>query len=355
MAAGLSPENWALLALCGAASGLASSLVAIEPGFLFMPLLAILLPRFGAAGGAIAPIAIATALALLVPVSIAGLRPLSEEARRRLAWLSPAIAAAGFFGASLAPHLPGPWLFAGFAVTAIAAVTRRPALTAARLAVTPPPRPMGPFAAILKSLVSSLFGVALPLADRPPEKAASTLLMALAGVAALAIGPAACKGCAGFVFMPALFAMGAAFVLTALVWRALFGERASPPRLRLLAGLAVAAALLASPSAMPGARKAALAALAPGLCRASPSGRLDVQAAVRRSDPAFLLAERFCPRRGFGPLKAEAPSQGLLALARSAAARPKVPQGSGWTTAIELRPVPPKLHKQALTTKPRKD
>ena len=40
MAAGLSPENWALLALCGAALGLASSLVAIEPGFLFMPLLA---------------------------------------------------------------------------------------------------------------------------------------------------------------------------------------------------------------------------------------------------------------------------------------------------------------------------
>ena len=353
MAAGLSPENWALLALCGAAFGLASSLVAIEPGFLFMPLLALLLPRFGAAGGAIAPIAIATALALLVPVSIAGLRPLSRNARRRLAWLSPAIAAAGFFGASLAPHLPGPWLFAGFAVTAISAVTRRPASIAARLAVTPPPRPMGPFAAILKSLVSSLFGVALPLSDHPPEKAASTLLMALAGVAALAIGPAACKGCAGFVFMPALFAMGAAFVLTALLWRALFGERASRPRLRLLAGLAVAAALLASPSAMPGTRKAALAALAPGLCRASPSGRLDVKAA-HRSDPAFLLAERFGPRRGFGPLKAEAPSLGLLALARSAAARPKVPQGSGWTTAIELRPVPPKPRKQALTTKPRK-
>ena len=84
MAAGLSPENWALLALCGAALGLASSLVAIEPGFLFMPLLAILLPRFGAAGGATAPIAIATALTLLVPVSIAGLRPLSLNARRRL-------------------------------------------------------------------------------------------------------------------------------------------------------------------------------------------------------------------------------------------------------------------------------
>jgi uncharacterized membrane protein YfcA len=316
--AGLSPENWAFLAFCGAALGLASSLFAIEPGFLFVPLLAFLLPRFGATGEAMAPITVATALALLLLVSIAGLRPLTQEARRRLAWLSPAIAAAGFFGASLAPHCPGSWLFAGFAVTAIFAVTRRPASIAARLAVTPPPRPIGPFAAILKSLVSSLFGAALPLSDHPPEKAPATLVMALAGAAALAIGPAACKGCAGFVFMPALLAMGAAFVLTAPLWRALFGERASSPRLRLLAGV-VAAALLASPSAFPRTRKAALAALAPGLCRASPSGRLDVQAAYRRD-----------------ALEAKAPSLDLLA------AHPKAPQGSGWTTAIELRPAPPK-------------
>jgi uncharacterized membrane protein YfcA len=353
MAAGLSPENWAFLALCGAALGLASSIFSIEPGFLFVPLLAILLPRFSAPGGAIAPIAIATALALVVPVSIAGLRPLTQEARRRLAWLSPAIVAAGFFGASLAPHVPGPWLFAGFAGTAIAAVTRRPALTAAKLAVTLPSRPMDPFAAISKSLVSSLFGVALPLADRPPEKAALTLLLALAGVAALAVGPAACKGCVGFVFMPALFAMGAALVLTTPLWRALFGERALPPRLRLLAGLAVVGALLASPSAFPGTRKAALAALAPGLCRASSSGRLNVEAAAHRSDPAFLLAQRLGPRRGFGPLKAGAPSQGLLALARGAAALPKTPEGSGWTAVIELQPAPPKPRKQALTTKQR--
>jgi hypothetical protein len=202
----------------------------------------------------------------------------------------------------------------------------------------------------LKSLVSSLFGVALPLSDHPPEKAASTLLMALAGVAALAIGPSACKGCAGFVFVPAFFAMGAAFVLTATLWRALFGERASSPRLRLLAGAAAAAgAVLASPSAV---SKAALAALAPGLCRASPSVRLDVKAA-HRSDPAFLLAEGFGPRRGFGRLKAEAPSLGLLALARGAAARPKIPQAPGWTTAIQLRPAPPKPRKQGPAAKPR--
>jgi uncharacterized membrane protein YfcA len=313
--AGLSPENWAFLALGGAALGLASSLFAIEPGFLFVPLLAILLPRFGAPSGAMAPIAVATALALLIPVSIAGLRPLTQEAWRRLARLSPAIAAAGFFGASLAPHLPERWLFAGFAVTAVYAVTRKPASIAARLAVTPPPRPIGPFAAILKSLVSSLFGAALPLSDHPPEKAASTLLMALARAAALAVGPTACKGCAGFVFMPALLAMGAAFVLTATFWRALFGERAFSSRLRLLAGVAAVGALLASPSAIPGTRKAALAVLAPGLCRASSIERLDVQAAHRRD-----------------PLEAKAPSLNLLA------ANPKAPQGSSWAATIELSP-----------------
>jgi hypothetical protein len=211
---------------------------------------------------------------------------------------------------------------------------------------------MGPFAAILKSLVSSLFGAALPLSDHPPEKAALTLLMALAGVAALASGPSACRGCAGFVFLPALIAMGAAFVLTAPLWRALLGEKTCPPRLSLLAGLVVAAALLASPSATPGTRKAALAALAPGLCRASPSGKLDLKAAYG-SDPAFLLAERFGPRPGFGPLKAGTPSQGLLALARAAAASPKAQQGSGWTTAMEFRPASPKPRKQAPAAKPR--
>ena len=56
------------------------------------------------------PVAIATALALLVPLSIAELQPLTKTERRRLAWLSPAILAGAFFGASLVPLVPGPWL-----------------------------------------------------------------------------------------------------------------------------------------------------------------------------------------------------------------------------------------------------
>ena len=292
MAAGLGPENWALLALCGVFLGLVSSLLAIEPGFLLMPLLAILLPRLGVPAGAAAPVAIATALALLVPLSIAGLQPLPRAERRRVAWLSPAILAGAFFGASLVPLIPGPWLLAGFAVTAVIALLRPPPPMTLTLAVTPPRRPAQPFTAILRSAVSCLFGIGLPLSDgAAAEKAALTLMLALAAMAALLTAPPACRGCVGFVFTPALFAIGAAFVLTAPLWRALLGERLPRSRLRPLAVLAAVSALLAAPLTISGTRKTAFAALAPGLCRATPSQRLGLQAA-RYRDPVFLLAQR---------------------------------------------------------------
>ena len=158
MGVGLGPENWALLALCGVFLGLASSLFAIEPGFLLMPLLAILLPRLGAPTEATAPVAIATALALLVPVSIARLQPLPRAERRHVAGLSPAILAGAFFGASLVPLIPGPWLLAGFAVTALIALLRPPPNITLTLAMTPPRRPAQPCTAIFRSVVSCLFG-----------------------------------------------------------------------------------------------------------------------------------------------------------------------------------------------------
>ena len=148
-----------MLALFGACLGFASSLFAIEPGFLLMPLLAILLPRPGVAAGATAPVAITTALALLVPLSIAGLRPLPLAESRRVAWLSPAILAAAFFGASLVPLVPGQWLLAGFAVTALTALLRPPATMTLTLAVTPPRRRAQPFAArVEKSMLSAFSG-----------------------------------------------------------------------------------------------------------------------------------------------------------------------------------------------------
>jgi uncharacterized membrane protein YfcA len=343
MAAGLSPESWALLALCGVFLGLASSLFAIEPGFLLMPLLAILLPRLGVSASAGIPVAIATALALLVPLSIAGLQPLPRAERRRVAWLSPAILAGAIFGASLVPVVPGYWLLGGFAVTALIALWRpTPAITLT-LAVTPPRRPAQPFATILISAVSCLFGIGLPLSDgRASEKAALSLMLALAAMAALLTATPACKGCVGFVFMPALFAAGAAAVLTAPLWRALLGERPPRTRLRHLAVLATVSALLAAPLAISGTKKTAFAALAPEFCRVTPSQQLGLQAACTR-DPIFLRAQRLGPRRGLAALQAKAPSFSFLALARDTQAHP--PVARAWAASIEI---------QAASAKPRK-
>jgi uncharacterized membrane protein YfcA len=272
MEAGLSPENWALLALCGAFLGLASSLFAIEAGFLLMPLLAILLPRLGLPAGSDVPVAIATALALLVPLSIADLQLLTKTERRRVAWLSPAILAGALFGASLVPLVQGHWLLAGFTMTAFITLLRPAAPMTLALAVSPPRRRAQPFAAILKSAVSSAFGIGLPLSNGPvSEKAALSLMLALAAMAALLPPTPACKGCVGFVFMPALFATGAAAVLTAPLWRALLGQRPPRSRLRHLAVLAALSALLAAPLTISGTRKTAFAALTPELCRVTPS------------------------------------------------------------------------------------
>jgi uncharacterized membrane protein YfcA len=336
-----------LLALYGAFLALASSLFAIEPGFLLMPLLAILLPRLGVPASTDIPVAIATSLALLVPLSIAGLQPLARAESRRVAWLSPAILAGAFFGASLVALIPGHWLLGGFAVTALIALLRPPAAMTLTLAVTPPRRRAQPFAAILKSAVSSAFGIGLPLSDgRASEKAALTLILALVAMTVLLTRAPACRGCVGFVFMPALFAIGAAAVLIAPLWRALLGERPPRSRLRHLAVLAAVSALLAAPLTISGTGKTAFAALALELCRATPSQQLGLQAA-RTRDPIFLLARRLGPRRGLAALQAKTPSAFFLEAAKYTEVHLSVAPAAPWTASIEVRAVAAKTRKPA--------
>jgi hypothetical protein len=212
------------------------------------------------------------------------------------------------------------------------------------LAVTPPRRPAQPFATILKSTASSMFGIGLPLSDgRASEKAALTLILALVAMTALLTRTPACRGCVGFVFMPALFAIGAAFVLTAPLWQALLGERAprSRSRLRRLAVLAAVSALFAAPLTISGTQKTAFAALAPELCQAIPSQPFSLRAA-RARDPVFLLAQRFGPRRGLAALQTKTPSSTFVAIA---AARPQVAPAAAWTASIEVRAASAKPHK----------
>ena len=145
-------------------------------------------------------------------------------------------------------------------------------------------------------------------------------MLALAAMAALLTGTPACRGCVGFVFMPALFAIGAATVLTAPLWRRLTWGEITPSRLRPLAVLAAVSALLAAPLTISGTRKTAFAALAPELCRATPQP-LGLQAA-RTRDPVFLLVQRLGPRRGLAALQAKTPSSSFLAVARDTGSFP---------------------------------
>ena len=130
MAVGLGPENWALLALCGVFLGLVSSLLAIEPGFLLMPLLAILLPRLGV------PSRSQRRRSPSRPRSrcsfrcrLLGFSPCHGLSAGMWRGFRPPFWLGRFFGASLVPLIPGPWLLAGFAVTAVIALLRPAART----------------------------------------------------------------------------------------------------------------------------------------------------------------------------------------------------------------------------------
>jgi uncharacterized membrane protein YfcA len=337
MAVGLSPESWALLALCGVLLSFVTSLVAIEPGLILMPLLAAALPRMGLPAGSSVHIAAATAIVLQLPLSIAQLGLLRRAERQQILLLAPAIFAGAFFGASLMPFLPESWLLAGFAITAAIALLRRPQRIGAALAIIPPMRAQGPFAAIFKSAVSSLFGTGLPLSEgRRAVKAALALILSAGAAAALLQAPLGCKGCAGFVFLPALVAVAAGAVLKMPLLTALFGE-SSRPRLRPVVILAAVIALLMAPFDTPGTGNTALATLAPGLCRVGPSQAIAVVTPHR--DPFPVLAQKFGPRRGLAAVKAGRPSQqAFVKAARQMAAHPPTLNPSVWTVMIEIRP-----------------
>jgi hypothetical protein len=343
MAASLAPDSWVLLALCGVLLSFVSSLLAVEPGLILVPLLAILLPRTGVPAEAAIHSAIATAIALLVPLSISRLGILQRAERQRIVHLAPATLGGAFFGGSVLPTLPGWFLLAGFAILAGIALTHRPRKIGITLAVTPPIRAPGSFAAILKSAAFSLFGIGVPLCEgRTAEKAAFALILSTGAVAALLQASSACKGCTGFVFMPALIAIAAGAVLTAPLWTATFGDT-SEPRLRPIVVLAAGAALLAAPVGAPVTGKTALAALAPGLCPARPAPAITLAQSYR--DPLPALIQRFGPRRGLSAVKAGKPKPSVfLAVARDAAANLRIPQTSGWITVIEIHP-PQKLEK----------
>jgi hypothetical protein len=342
MTAALNPESWALLALCGMVLSLVTAMLAVEPGLILMPLLAILLPRVGIQAENVVPVAAATAVALLIPLSIARLGSLQRQERERVLRLAPAVIAGGFFGASLLPSMPGPFVLTGFSIlAAIALLYQRRSLTIA-LAVAPPARRVGPLTSMGKSVLSALFGIGLPLTEgRKPESAALTLILGASATAALIQAPAACKGCAGLVFMPALVAVAAGAVLKMPLLTMLFRE--ARPRLRPAVLLFALVALLTTPIRPHNTAKTALAAFVPGLCAARAR---DGPGVFIYRDPFPGLVRRFGPRRGLASLKTGTPSQSaFIKTPRDVPAAGPSFIPPAWTASIETNP-PKKPAKQ---------
>jgi uncharacterized membrane protein YfcA len=232
---------WTLCLCIGLCSGFLAGLLGVGGGIVIVPALILGSHRLGIGADDAAPVAMATALAIVIPTSISSAS--AHASRDAIDWsavrcLAPGIAAgalAGTLAACAVEPLMGGRLalaaFIGFALLAarrllapVSAVTEADA-SAARLGVTR----LRPHSVAI-GLLSALAGVGggllsvpllaryLPIRCAIGTAAALGLPLAVAGLAGYALaGPAAqcTAGCLGTVFVPGVLAISLAAITTA--------------------------------------------------------------------------------------------------------------------------------------------
>lgn len=231
----------ALLVLLGVLTGLVSGMLGVGGGGIVVPALIFGLPHFGAGGPDVPKIAMATSLALIIPTSIASAQ--SHAAKGAIDWgmagiLAPGIVAGayitGAFAAGLNTRLVM-LVFVAFAIFTAWGLIRPRHITLDGKAARPCIICMS-VKSVLGGALSALLGLgvaffAVPLLARliPVQRAIGTagalaLPAAVAGTAGYLIAdtPAGCAACSGYVFLPAVAAIGISAVLAAPagVWAA---------------------------------------------------------------------------------------------------------------------------------------
>ncbi|ADP72005.1 protein of unknown function DUF81 [Rhodomicrobium vannielii ATCC 17100] len=258
----LDPSAWGLLILTGGVVGLCFGLLGQAGGLALAPALLIVLPLCGVTAEAAPRLAVTTALAILIPVTIG-------QAEGRLSWkaidwdfillLAPGAAVGAVIAAMVADNLDGRIvaLFLGSGSILLALRLSRRAGGGDRDHVEP--RNPSLLALTLKTVVGGAFAAltgvsaglilarwlakALPSAQAAATASALTLPFAFtASVGALlAPAPLTCgPACAGVLFLPALAAIGMSAVLIAPLALRLRPFLPSAPASRSLAVFAIA-------------------------------------------------------------------------------------------------------------------
>ena len=227
--------EWFLCACAGAAAGFLSGLLGMGGGAIVTPALLVYLPYAGVSGPDAVKIAIASSLATIMPTALSSAQAHAAKGAVDfgvLARLAPGVMLGALAGAAIAVEVNSQivaLLFIAFAVNAALRMIlgRRPTPQAlaeppSALALSVRGLGVGALSAILgiggASMATPMLARHMPMARAVGVSAALGLPLAFAGVVGymLAETPTGCpQGCVGFVFLPAVGAVGVASVLTA--------------------------------------------------------------------------------------------------------------------------------------------
>jgi uncharacterized membrane protein YfcA len=227
--------EWLICMAVGAVSGFMAGLLGIGGGAIIVPALLYALPLVGVAGPELMKVAVATSLAIVVPTAIASAQ--AHAAKGSVSWeafarMTPGAVLGAMAGAMFAAQVNSQIItlvFIAFALHNAARMimgARRSAMSAAPLPSVATLSAKGVGVGALSSLLGVAGGalvtailsrhVTLPRAIGTASAIGLPLATASAFAYALADPPSGCpQGCVGYVFLPAVGAVGVAAVLTA--------------------------------------------------------------------------------------------------------------------------------------------
>lgn len=360
MPIGTIEQSWPLLAALGCLSGFLSGLLGIGGGIVIVPALVLALPLIGIEGEALPRIAIATSVAIMVPTAIASAQ--QHSLRGSLDWpslvlLAPSIVSGSFVAGYFARHVSTELLcllFVAFALYTAHGMMRRPAIRVRHQAPASNRPPLVSLTAVglFGGALSSLIGLgnafySVPFLARFIEMSkaigtAATLNVPLAAAGvlgyAMSDAPPGCSAaCFGYIYLPAVAAIGIGAVLAAPAGALL--TRVLPVLLlrRVFAVVLVVSAVNLAARTLPLADAPALMAeLAQRLVR--PQAEALPVAALPPAcltDPLFrtlhLVAE-YGPRQSFTALRGDCPPAATVSAALSML-RGRIEQPPGFWSA----------------------